>query len=205
MKCYAITEDAQSHDLFFSAQAVDVQFVNRDACRPGDADVVFDLRPEVWDMEFYASIPQNPIFIANVVDTLFEHQASPNMIRINTWGDLTRERFMECVGDVSFRERATSILSRLNKDPQWVPDVPGMVNPRILAMLINESFFIMEEGLATADEIDEMLMKELQYPFGPCARGNRIGLKRIVALLQKLESENPRYSPCPLLQQSAFS
>jgi 3-hydroxybutyryl-CoA dehydrogenase len=193
MRCFVLSDDDQWKDLFASALAVEVIKVSRDECIPGNAGVLFDLRPEAWDLDLYRAFPQNPLFISAVQDTLKEHQAPGHVVRLNGWAGMMEKPLLECSGDLAIRDRAEEILDRLNKKVEWVPDLPGMVSPRVISMIINEAWFTWEEGVATKEDIDIAMKLGTNYPYGPFAWGTMIGLDKIVSLLKKLSAGNPRY------------
>jgi 3-hydroxybutyryl-CoA dehydrogenase len=77
--------------------------------------------------------------------------------------------------------------------------VPGFITARVIAMIINEAWFALEEGVSTKEEIDTAMKLGTNYPYGPFEWGKEIGLKNIHALLDKLSKLNPRYSPAELM------
>jgi 3-hydroxybutyryl-CoA dehydrogenase len=193
MRCFVLSDDDQWKDLFASALAVEVIKVSRDECIPGNAGVLFDLRQEAWDLDLYRAFPQTPLFISAVQGTLKEHQAPGHVVRLNGWAGMMGKPLLECSGDLAIRDRAEEILDRLNKKVEWVPDLPGMVSPRVISMIINEAWFTWEEGVATKEDIDIAMKLGTNYPYGPFAWGTMIGLDKIVSLLKRLSAENPRY------------
>lgn len=77
---------------------------------------------------------------------------------------------------------------------------------RVLAALINNAAWALSEGVASADDIDTAMRLGVNYPQGPLAWGDALGLARLVELLRALEAaEGPRYRPCPLLVDRAES
>lgn len=201
MRCFVICDDDSWQDLFASAQAVELIRVSRDECVPGSSGIVFDLRSEAWDMELYRKNPDNPIFISAVTGTLLHHDAPSNVVRMNGWANMLSRPQVECAGQPSIRLRAEEILDRLNKKIEWVPDQAGMVSPRVIAMIINEAWFALQEGVSTKEEIDIAMQLGTNYPYGPFRWGEMIGLRKIVDLLTHLSNTNPRYEIASLLKQ----
>lgn len=193
MRCFVLSDDDHWQELFASALAVEVIRVSRDECMPGNADVLFDLRHEAWDLDLYRAFPQNPIFISAVQGTLKEHHAPEHVVRLNGWPGMMGNPYLECSGHPATKARAEEILDRLNKKLEWVPDLPGMVSPRVVSMIVNEAWFTWEEGVASKEDIDTAMKLGTNYPYGPFAWGALIGLDKIVSLLQTLSPENPRY------------
>jgi 3-hydroxybutyryl-CoA dehydrogenase len=84
-----------------------------------------------------------------------------------------------------------------------VRDQVGMVTPRTLFLIMNEAFIVMEEGTASADDIDQAMQLGTNYPRGPVAWARAIGLDQVVGVLDRLREHlgNNRYAAAPLMQQ----
>ena len=81
-----------------------------------------------------------------------------------------------------------------------VPDIQGLVLGRILAMLVNEAASALMEGVASVEDIDAAMKLGVNYPEGPLAWGDKIGLDVIRDILLNLFSlYGERYMPMPLL------
>lgn len=83
------------------------------------------------------------------------------------------------------------------------PDAPGMTLPRVVAALVNEAAFAYGEGVAQAPDIDRAMQLGVNYPEGPLAWGDRIGLDEVLGCLLALYDhygEN-RYRPAPALRR----
>ena len=78
-----------------------------------------------------------------------------------------------------------------------VPGQPGLVQARVVAMMINEAYHALGEEVSTRDEIDIAMKLGTNYPYGPFEWAERIGLHRIVALLEKMAQKEPKYQPAP--------
>ncbi len=140
-----------------------------------------------------------PVFINAVCYTLKELNAPENVVRINGWkGFLSRPNW-EIAGIIN--GNIITIITALNKQYTKVPDEPGFIAARVLAMIINEAWFALEEKISTKAEIDIAMKLGTNYPYGPFEWGRLIGEKNIVELLQQLSVHNKRYLPAPLLLQ----
>lgn len=86
-----------------------------------------------------------------------------------------------------------------------LPDWPGLVVARTVAMLVNEAFEGMLQGVADGPAIDRAMQFGVNYPRGPVEWGNSIGLARIVSILDTLQAEtgDPRYRVAMNLRHAA--
>lgn len=100
-------------------------------------------------------------------------------------------------------ERARALLTRIGYTVESVEDRVGLVQIRILAMLINEAAFAVMEGLASPEDIDNAMLLGVNYPKGPLAWADEIGIGVVTLILEGLRREyhQERYRPCVLLKQ----
>jgi len=99
--------------------------------------------------------------------------------------------------------QAEAVMRSLGRLPLWVDDPPGMVSPRIVAMLVNEAAFALGEGVALEGALDEAMELGVSYPLGPIKWGRRLGFDRVLVVLQHLQQEfgEERYRPAPWLRR----
>ncbi len=92
---------------------------------------------------------------------------------------------------------------RLGKTPITVKNAPGFVVNRILIPMINEAFFVLSEGLASAEDIDAGMKLGCNQPIGPLALADMIGLDVCLAVMDVYVNEyaDSKYRPCPLLKE----
>ncbi len=72
-------------------------------------------------------------------------------------------------------------------------------------MIINEAYFTLDEEVSSKEEIDTAMKLGTNYPYGPFAWGETIGLKHVSVLLSTLAKTNARYTASSLLQKEALS
>ncbi len=90
----------------------------------------------------------------------------------------------------------------LGKTPISVADRPGFAVNRILIPMINEAIFALEEGVASAEDIDRAMNLGARHPIGPLALADFIGLDVVLHILESFQErlDTARYQPCALLR-----
>lgn len=77
----------------------------------------------------------------------------------------------------------------IGKEPVEVAEAPGFVVNRILIPMINEASFILQEGIASVEDIDTAMKFGANHPMGPLALGDLIGLDVCLAIMDVLYNE----------------
>ncbi|MCE3233886.1 MAG: 3-hydroxybutyryl-CoA dehydrogenase [Vampirovibrio sp.] len=105
--------------------------------------------------------------------------------------------------DARFLHKAHRFLEQLGLRAIEVPETPGLVLGRILAMLVNEATSALMEDVASPEDIDTAMKLGTNYPFGPLGWADLVGLDVILATLNHLEDTygDDRYCAMPLLRQ----
>ncbi|MCS6905145.1 MAG: 3-hydroxyacyl-CoA dehydrogenase family protein [Bacteroidia bacterium] len=88
----------------------------------------------------------------------------------------------------------------------WVADQVGMVSLRVLAAIINEAYWLVQEKNANEKDIDNAMRLGTNYPLGPIEWGNIIGLNNIYDILVGLQEEfgKERFPIAPILKNKSF-
>ena len=96
-----------------------------------------------------------------------------------------------------------AMAKALGKTPITVKNAPGFVVNRILIPMINEAFFVLAEGLATAEDIDAGMKLGTNQPIGPLALADMIGLDVCLAVMNVYVEQyaDSKYRPAPLLKE----
>jgi len=92
------------------------------------------------------------------------------------------------------------VARRMGKETVLVKESPGFVTSRVNALIGNEAFAILQEGIASAEDIDKALKLGLNHPMGPFEMVDLVGLDTRLAVLEFLhKSLGEKYRPAPLL------
>jgi 3-hydroxybutyryl-CoA dehydrogenase len=96
-----------------------------------------------------------------------------------------------------------ALAKTLGKTPIVVKNSPGFVVNRILCPMINEAVFALQEGLATAEEIDNGMKLGCGHPIGPLALADMVGLDVLIAVMEVFyrDFNDPKYRPALLLKE----
>jgi 3-hydroxybutyryl-CoA dehydrogenase len=166
-----------------------------------NADVYFDFEFIINDerIKQLNSFLPKPVFINSVINTLTE--INQPFIRINAWPTFLKRNVCEIVADENQKIIAKEILDKLEWSFQFVPDIPGMISARIIAMIINEAYYTFEDGVSSKKEIDIAMKLGTNYPFGPFEWSEKIGLKNIYDLLLQLSKTDSGYTISKNLQK----
>jgi len=111
---------------------------------------------------------------------------------------------VELAGEVDqgTRHGLDSLVRAAGLTPAWVPDLPGGAALRIIAALVNEAAFALAEGVASAEDIDRAMQLGANYPKGPLAWADELGLDRFLRVLDALRATHgDPYVAAPLLRR----
>jgi 3-hydroxybutyryl-CoA dehydrogenase len=91
-------------------------------------------------------------------------------------------------------------IETCGKETVTVADSPGFVINRLYLPMVNEAFFVLETGLASAEDIDRSCKKGLGFPLGPLAAADAFGLDILLACMNTFHRElGDKFRPCSLL------
>ena len=97
---------------------------------------------------------------------------------------------------------AVEVGERMGKEVVVIKEAPGFVTGRINAMIGNEAFYMLQEGIATAEDIDKAVKLGLNHPMGPFELVDLVGLDTRLHILEYLHKGlGEKFRPCPLLVQ----
>jgi len=100
-------------------------------------------------------------------------------------------------------DKTIEYVKSINKEFVVVNDSPGFVTTRIIVTMVNEGAFILQEGLASKEDIDKALKLGGNFPMGPLTLGDLIGLDTVLNIMDTLyESfKDPKYRAAPILRK----
>ena len=101
------------------------------------------------------------------------------------------------------RDAVMDLAKSLGKTPVKVEEAPGFVVNRILIPMINEAVGILADGVASAEDVDKAMQLGANFPMGPLALGDLIGLDVCLAIMETLHREygEDKYRPHVLLRK----
>lgn len=100
-------------------------------------------------------------------------------------------------------QAAMDLSVKLGKEPIAVQEAPLFVVNRILVPMLNEAIFVLQEGIASKEDIDKGMVLGTNQPIGPLALCDLVGLDVMLMVLDNLYKEmgDSKYRPCPLLRK----
>jgi len=181
------------------------------------ADLVIEAAPEKIDLKLrlFAELDRlcsaNVILASNTSSLSITEMAGATrrperVLGMHFFNPVPRMALVEIVRaletDDATLETALDVAHRMHKEAVVVRESPGFVTSRINAMIGNEAFYMLQEGIASAPDIDRALKLGLNHPMGPFELVDLVGLDTRLAILEYLHrSLGEKFRPAPLLVQ----
>lgn len=206
-----VTEEQKAKSLAGIVTSRSVQ----DAAR--EADLIIEAVPEEMEtkLEIFTILDKfakpGAIFASNTSSLSITEMAAitfrpQNCIGMHFFNPVQKMKLLEIVRGLETAESPLAacieVGRRMGKEVVVVRESPGFVTSRINAMIGNEAFCMLQEGVATAADIDKALKLGLNHPMGPFELVDLVGLDVRLSILQHLHRTlGEKYRPCPLLEQ----
>lgn len=185
-----------------------------DAAR--DADMVIEAVPDELEskLEIFVLLDKlcapGTILVSNTQTQSITELASviyraPNCIAIRFPKPPQSSSCLEIVRGLETSNETTAeavhVAQQMKKEPIVLRETPGAITARVQALLCNEAFKMLGEGLASAGQIDLAIQQGLGLPVGPLAEAEAYGLERRLRMLEYLHRTlGESYRPAPLLE-----
>jgi len=181
------------------------------------ADLVIEAVPERIELkvELFATLdrqsPPHAVLASNTSSLSITEMAAATrrprqVVGMHFFNPVHRMRLLEVVRALETSEEtlatAVAVGERMGKECVVVRESPGFVTSRINAMIGNEAFYMLQESVAGAADIDKALRLGLNHPMGPFELVDLVGLDTRLAILRFLHRTlGEKFRPCPLLEQ----
>ncbi|MBI3099157.1 MAG: 3-hydroxyacyl-CoA dehydrogenase [Planctomycetes bacterium] len=181
------------------------------------ADLIIEAAPEqiAIKMEIFAGLdrmaPESAIFASNTSALSITEMAGAlsrpaRLVGMHFFNPVHKMKLVEVIRALESSpaaiEAVTEVARRMGKETVLVRESPGFVTSRVNAMIGNEAFCMLQEGVASAPDIDKALKLGLNHPMGPFELVDLVGLDTRLSVLEFLHKTlGEKYRPCPLLVQ----
>ncbi|HEX4966006.1 MAG TPA: 3-hydroxyacyl-CoA dehydrogenase NAD-binding domain-containing protein [Thermoanaerobaculia bacterium] len=183
-----------------------------------DVDFVIENVPEKWELkrEVYPRLdeicPPRAVFAVNTSCISITRVASltqrpDRIIGMHFMNPVPLKPMVEVIrahhtSDETL-EIARQLLRQMGKECIVVGDLPGFVTNRVLMLTINEAVFVLQDGVATAEQVDQLFKTCFGHKMGPLETADLIGLDTILYSIEVLHESygDSKYRPSPLLRK----
>lgn len=183
-----------------------------------DADLVLEAVAENFDIKrsIYRRVeefcPDRAIIATNTssisITELAACTARPDrFIGMHFFNPATAMKLVEIIRGMNTSDETFNnireLSCKLEKEPVEVKECPGFVVNRLLIPMINEACCLVQEGVASVQDIDTAMKLGANHPMGPLALGDLIGLDVCLAIMDTMygETHDPKFRACTLLRK----
>jgi 3-hydroxybutyryl-CoA dehydrogenase len=197
-------------------QALALLQTTTDLCNAAPAaDFVIEAIPEKIDLkiDLFRQLdqvaPKHTIFATNtsslsITEMAGATQRAPQVIGMHFFNPVPVMKLIEIIRGLETAEETIAatqeVAQAMKKETVLINESPGFITTRINAMIGNEAFYMLQEGVATAREIDKALKLGLNHPMGPFELVDLVGLDVRLNILNFLhQALGEKFRPCPLM------
>lgn len=182
-----------------------------------EADIVIEAAPENIDLKLSlfraveAAAPAHAVLASNTsalsITEMSAMLANPGrMGGMHFFNPVHRMKLVEVVKALDTTAETIAVMeavsAKMGKETVLVRESPGFITTRINALIGNEAFYMLQDGVASARDIDKGLKLGLNHPMGPFELVDLVGLDTRLSILQYLHKMlGEKFRPCPLLEQ----
>ncbi len=180
-----------------------------------NADLVIEAIPEIMDLkkstfkELDEICPPHAILASNTSGLSVSEMAAvtkrpEKCIGMHFFNPVPVMRLLEVIKGLRTSDETVNIAlevgKKVGKETIVVKEAPGFCVNRILCPLINEAFFVLDEGIASAEDIDKGMVLGCNHPIGPLALADMLGLDTMLHVMEDFQKDlGDKYRPAPLL------
>lgn len=181
----------------------------------GDADVVVEVVIEVMDVkkkvfaELEEIVKPDTFFFTNTSGLSITEMAAftkrpDKFIGTHFFNPVPVMRLLEIIKGYETSDETLEVAKgwgkKIGKEVIVVNEAPAFAVNRVLCPMINEAFFALGEGVASAEDIDKGMVLGCNHPIGPLALADLVGLETLLRVMEGLHRElGDKYRPAPLL------
>jgi len=182
-----------------------------------DADIVIEAVPEEMEskIEIFTLLDKicrpSTILASNTSSLSITEISSvtyraPRCVGMHFFNPVHKMKLLEIVRGLETNEETIAAVvevgKRMGKETVVIREAPGFITSRINAMIGNEAFYMLQEGIASPEDIDKALKLGLNHPMGPFEMVDLVGLDTRLHILEYLHRTlGEKYRPAPLLVQ----
>ena len=182
-----------------------------------NADVVVEVVIEVMDVkkqvykELEETVPDHCLFFTNTSGLSITEMAAitkrpDRFIGTHFFNPVPVMRLLEIIRGYETSDETLEIAKewgkKIGKEVIVVREAPAFAVNRILCIMLNEAFFALDEGVASAEDIDKGMVLGCNHPIGPLALSDLVGNETLLRVMEGLHKElGDKYRPAPLLKK----
>ncbi len=183
----------------------------------GKADIVVEVVIEVMEVkkqvykELEEIVPAHCLFFTNTSGLSITEMAAntkrpDRFIGTHFFNPVPVMRLLEIIRGYETSDETLEIArewgKKIGKDVIVVREAPAFAVNRILCVMLNEAFYALDEGIASAEDIDKGMVLGCNHPIGPLALSDLVGNETLLRVMEGLHKElGDKYRPAPLLKK----